>query len=249
MRNIKLTLEYLGTRYAGFQKQPNLPTIQGELEKVLQILLKEEVRITAAGRTDAGVHASCQVINFKTASTLDLRRLKWSANALLPPDIVIKRAEEVDLSFNARRNATFREYRYCILNRNHPSVFQRDLAHFISSPLNLAVLQRAAALLQGRHNFSAFCQADGREVNDYVRTVSDLSCGQKGDLIIIKIRADSFLPHMVRIVVGTLIQVGLGKLRPDEVGEILKSRDRTRAGPTAPAKGLILTGIEYPAGG
>jgi tRNA pseudouridine38-40 synthase len=245
MRNIKLILEYAGTNYAGFQIQPDQPTIQGELESALRVLLKEKVKVIGAGRTDTGVHAICQVVNFKTSSFLDLYRFKWSANALLPGDIVIKKAEEVDLAFNARRDALSREYQYRILNRNHSSAFCKDYVHFVARPLNISAMQKTAKLLEGTHDFAAFCCHSG-EQDSYRRTVTELSCNCKEGLIVIKIRANSFLHNMVRIIAGTLIEVGLDKLKPAQVREILAKRDRTKAGPTAPAKGLVLTGIDYP---
>lgn len=245
MRNIKLILEYLGTNYYGFQKQPNPPTIQGELERVLKILLRDEVRTVYAGRTDAGVHATSQVVNFKTESPLEIRRLRRSANALLSPDIVITKAEEVDLSFDARRAAISREYQYHILNRAYPSAFHQKTAYFIARPLNLPAMAEAARAFQGDHDFSAFTPPASNKKRTHL-TVSEIDCIQRDDLIVIRIRARSFLHHMVRIIAGTLIEVGLGKLTPQEVSEILKSGDRTKAGPAAPPQGLILTNVTYP---
>jgi len=245
VRNIKLTLEYVGTNYYGFQRQPNRPTVQGELERVLTTLLGEEIKVTGAGRTDVGVHALHQVANFKTNSTMAPSRLQWSANSLLPSDIVITRVEEVPLSFHARRQAVAREYKYYILNRGHPSAFQRDRVYFLARPLDVVRMQEAARVLVGTHDFSAFCGGSHTKPSR-VRTINELKCEKEGDLIIITVSANAFLPQMVRTLVGTLIRVGEGNLSADEVKEILGSKDRKKAGPTAPACGLVLTNIVYP---
>lgn len=242
-RNLKLTLEYLGTNYHGFQRQPGLVTIQSELEKVLSLLLRDEVKVIGAGRTDAGVHAAEQVVSFKTGSSMPLKRLQWSANSLLPRDIVVIRAEEVDRSFNARWSAVFREYAYFILNRGYPSVFQTGTAYFFARPLNAKAMRAACCYLLGEHDFSAFCSSNPRKNN--VRNITEIDCSRKGDLIKIRVKANSFLHNMVRIIAGTLIEVGLGNLEPAAVKEILESKDRNRASATAPARGLVLTKIYY----
>ncbi|MDI6822387.1 MAG: tRNA pseudouridine(38-40) synthase TruA [Actinomycetota bacterium] len=245
MRNIKLVMEYKGTNYHGFQRQPNLPTIQGELEKTLSQILQENIVVKSAGRTDAGVHALHQVINFRTRSQIPLLRLQHSLNSLLPRDIAVKEAEEVDESFDARRNATSREYKYFIMNKDHPSPFFAEFSHFIASSLDIDAMQEAAKLFLGTHDFTAFCVQSDIPKNP-VRTIFEISCKKvHHDLLCIKIKADSFLHKMVRTIVGTLIRVGLGNLTLEQVAEIMEKKDRDRAGPTVPAKGLFLSNICY----
>lgn len=242
-RNIKLTLEYLGTNYHGFQKQPGLSTIQSELDKTLSLILGEQIRVIGAGRTDAGVHSTGQVANFKTSSDMVLSRLQWSANSLLPSDIVITDAEEVDPKFNARWSAVSREYVYRILNRTYPSAFRAGTTYFFARELNVETMDAACSYLRGEHDFSAFCSSYPR--HNYVREVMEAECKREDDLLGVRIKANSFLHNMVRIIVGTLIEVGLGDLPVEAMKEILESKDRNRAGVTAPAHGLVLTKVEY----
>lgn len=250
MRGIKMVVEYDGTNYAGFQRQPNQPTIQGELEKALSIILREEIKVVGAGRTDAGVHALHQVVSFKTYALFEADRLQWSLNCLLPKDIAVKSIEIVDSSFCARRSATSREYEYFILNQSHPSPFLDRYSHFVARRLNLKAMREAAQFLVGTHDFSAFCvQSTVGGLGRPIRTVFELACRRtdkpvKG-LLIIRVRANAFLHNMVRTMVGTLLEVGLGNLTPGAVKEILEGKERTKAGPTAPAKALFLTNISY----
>lgn len=244
MRNIKLVLEYKGTNYAGFQKQPVQLTIQEVFEKTLGQILREKVEIIGAGRTDAGVHAKGQVANFFTGSDMECRRLRWSANSLLPDDIVIKEVAEVSESFHARRDAISREYKYLILNRDYPSPFWNDFSYFYSPKLNLEALQEAALGLKGKHDFSSFCVAESKPKN-CIRDLQKISVKKKNDLIHFDFKANAFLHNMVRIIVGTLIQVGIEELEPKQMFQILKAKDRTKAGPTTPAHGLTLMQVNY----
>ncbi|MDP3013856.1 MAG: tRNA pseudouridine(38-40) synthase TruA, partial [Candidatus Subteraquimicrobiales bacterium] len=246
--NIKMVIEYDGTNYSGFQRQPNSLTIQGELEKALSVILREKVKVIGAGRTDAGVHALYQVANFKTSSNIELSRLKHSLNSLLPADISIKSMDEVNPSFHSRRSAVLREYKYFILNRSCLSPFFEKYAYFIPFELNLKAMQKAANFLVDTHDFSSFCVRSTRPKNP-VRTVFELSCERRDfpveELIVIKIRANAFLHNMVRAIVGTLVKVGLEEIEPEEVERILEAKDRTLAGQTVPAKGLFLTYVGY----
>lgn len=248
MRNIKLTLEYLGTNYVGWQAQPegHGPSIQQELERALSTLLKEDIKTVAAGRTDAGVHATGQVANFKTNSDVTLDKLRWSGNGLLPNDIVIKEAEEVPEDFDARRSAQWREYDYHILNRSYPSPFHSQVTHYVARPLTISAMNEASGYLVGRHDFSSFCVAtSAKEQASTVREILFLRCLKEEDLVKVRVRAESFLHNMVRIIAGTLIRVGLGEVSPGEVKKILRAEDRKKAGPTAPAQGLFLTRVYY----
>ncbi len=245
MRNIKLVLQYSGKNYNGFQIQPNQPTIQGEIEKALSTLLREKISVIGSGRTDAGVHALCQVVNFETDSDVSPYHLRWSVNALLPPDIVVVEVCEVDEEFDARRDAISREYHYFILNRKYPSVFIPDFCYFLARPLNLVSMREAADKFSGTHNFSSFCVCKGWRDESYVKTIQEIECS-KDDRGLIKIRtkANSFLHHMVRYIVGTLIQVGLGNLEPEEVPKIFERKETVSC--LAPPQGLILVDVKYP---
>ncbi|RJQ53704.1 MAG: tRNA pseudouridine(38-40) synthase TruA [Actinobacteria bacterium] len=247
MRNIRLILEYNGERYAGFQRQPDRPTIQSELEKALSTLLGEKIEIVAAGRTDAGVHAWGQVVNFKTNSDIICFKIRWSTNGMLPDDIVATSCEEVSLDFDARRDAKRRVYKYFILNRLYPSAFFSHFTYFLARKLNLTAMRQAASYLIGEHDFSSFCTTDAAGGN--VRKIERVDILREDDLVkelvSIHVEGQAFLHNMVRIVAGTLIEVGLGNMPPERVAEILESRDRTKAGPTAPARGLVLVEVEY----
>ncbi len=247
MRNIRLTIEYNGERYAGFQKQPEAPTIQRELETALSTLLGEPIEVTAAGRTDAGVHAWGQVVNFQTNSDIICFKIRWSTNGILPDDIVVTSCEEVAPAFDSRRDATSRLYKYFILNRLYPSAFFSHFTYFLARKLNVLAMREAAAYLVGEHDFSSFCSTDASGGN--VRRLESLDILREDDLIeelvSIRVQGQAFLHNQVRIIAGTLVEVGLGNMQPERVAEILESRDRTKAGPTAPAKGLVLVSVKY----
>lgn len=260
MRNIKLTLEYDGTNFNGWQKQPKqrTRTIQAELEMALSTLLGESIETVTAGRTDAGVHAFNQVVNFFTASDMSTRRIPYSLNALLPDDIVAKDAEEVGAEFDARRDPKWREYHYHILNRSYRSIFADKFVHHEAKTLNVEAMDEALNFLKGRHDFTSFYTTPYKAENvpeNLIRTILEISCKRSSDivwfgeplegLITIKVRAHAFLHNMVRIIAGTAIDVGLGRLSPLDVKSILEAKDRSKAGRTAPAKGLTLVRVEY----
>ncbi len=244
MRHVRLVVQYDGTDYAGFQVQPDRPTVQGTLEEALGKLLNETVRVAGAGRTDAGVHAEGQVVSFTTDSVIPLERIVPALNALLPPPVVALCAEEAPPGFHPRFGARRKEYRYRILNRELPSPFEGRFAWHIPEPLDVAAMQAAASELVGEHDFAAFCAAGGA-ARTSVREVLELSVERRGELIEITVLGNGFLYMMVRIIVGTLVEVGRGRMSPARVREILASRDRTRAGPTAPPRGLALIRVEY----
>lgn len=244
MRNIKLTIEYKGTDYLGFQKQPRGLTIQGELEKALQVLLREKARVIGASRTDAGVHATGQVVNFRTSSRMEESRLKSGLNGILPEDIVVKEAVEVPATFHARRDAVLREYCYLIWNEPYPAALKKEFVYFVPQPLNLRTMRQALKSLIGTHDFTSFCVASS-SVKGCRRAVKEAAIEKKGQLVWIRIQADAFVHHMVRSIVGTLVEIGLGKRKPEETRKILESKDRKKAGKNAPAHGLILTEVRY----
>ncbi len=251
MRNIKLTIAYDGTNYAGWQVQNNPKssanspeTIQGTMEEILSQILNEDVKLVASGRTDSGVHAIGQVANFKTKAKLRPKNIQNALNSCLPRDIVVKKVEEVGLDFHARYGATTKSYRYTILNREVRSPFDRHYAAFIPYPLDVRSMQDAAGHLAGRHDFMSF-KAKGSSNRVSTRTLKSLKVRKIGSFIYIYLEADGFLYNMARNIVGTLIEAGRGKLEADDVKEILKAKKRSLAGPTAPPEGLCLVKVKY----
>jgi len=244
MRNIKLTIEYDGTGYHGWQRQENALSVQEVLEKALSKLTGSEVVLTSSGRTDTGVHALGQVANFFTQSTIPAERISLAVNNLLPDDIVVKKSEEVPPDFHSRFSATGKKYRYLIYNSRIPSAFMRNRAYHVYEALDLEAMKKASQYFLGEHDFAGF-MASGSSVKTTVRTIYDVSLEKSGDLIEFQITGSGFLYNMVRIIAGTLVEVGKGKIRPDDIKGILESRDRTLAGITAPAHGLYLVEVYY----
>ena len=256
LKNWRLVIEYDGSRYCGWQVQPQVNTVQAEIERALTTALREKVSIQGSGRTDAGVHADGQVANFKTDAEIHAHRLRWQINALLPRDIVVHEVEAVSEDFDARRSAIERTYSYLILSRPVPSVFWRSYSLWVSKTFNIEAAGIGAKALVGTHDFSAFTVA---RVGSMVRTVTavdvigDRPVGMAHNggtrtegLITIRITANAFLHHMVRLIVGTLVEVAAEKIEPGRVKEILESKDIGQAGPRAPAKGLRLEKVSYP---
>jgi tRNA pseudouridine38-40 synthase len=242
MRNIKLTLEYDGTDFCGLQWQPKGRTIQGSLQSSLKKLLQESPTVIAAGRTDAGVHALGQVVNFKTENNLDLNSIRLGLNSFLPKDITIIEAEEVDEKFHARHDAVKRTYRYVISTR--PRAVGRQYCWHCKYGLDLDKIRKATEYLIGAHVFTAFSKTIEGEIH-YLCKVESAVWKATDDEIIFEICANRFLHNMVRIIVGTMVDVGRGKLTPVEIKNILESRDRDRAGSTAPPQGLFLVKVYY----
>ena len=244
MANIKLVVEYDGTGYCGWQRQSARPSLQGELEAALGRLLKEDIKVTAAGRTDAGVHALGQVVNFRTARAMPAERIPRAVNRLLPRQVVVKCAQEVGDDFHARRMAASRRYQYTILNRDEPSALLGRFAYQTGGALDVAAMREAASGLVGEHDFAAF-QAAGSPTASTVRRLRALRAARRGDLVIVVLEADSFLYQMARIIVAALVAVGRGELEPQAVGRIREAGDRARIGPAAPAHGLCLVRVTY----
>jgi len=244
VQNLKLTLEYDGTAYHGWQVQPGLPTIQGALEETVKRISGEEVRVIGAGRTDAGVHALGQVANFRTSKDLALDTWRRALNGLLPPDIVVHRVEHAPDEFDARRFATHKTYRYSIWNAPFPSALERHCVLHIPDPLDVASMAEGATSFVGEHDFSAF-RAAGDSPPHPVRRVVEARFEQEANRLHFIITGNGFLKHMIRIIVGTLLDVGRGKLNPEDLERILQSKDRQRAGRTAPPHGLCLMEVMY----
>lgn len=245
MRNLKLTLQWEGTHYHGWQIQPSLPTIQGELQKAIFKVLKEKPKLIGASRTDAGVHSKGQVANFFTSSSLSPSPLLQALNSSLPPDIRVKEIEEVPLSFNARRDALSKTYEYLIYNASYFPPFFRNFACFISSPLEEELMKEAASLLLGKHDFSAF-ESQGSPSPSPICELKKLKVRKKKEWIKITLEADFFLYRMARNIVGALLGVGKGKIPPSFLKESLKKRDRTLLPPPSPPQGLYLVKVNYP---
>jgi len=243
-RTFRMTLQYDGTRFHGWQTQPSGGTIQDAVEGCLLRILGHPVRVHGAGRTDRGVHARGQVASFATASDMAPERLFAGLNALLPPDIAAIEWEEAPAGFHARHSASSREYAYQIWRRPVCSPFARRFVYHLHRPLERAAMEEAAIALVGEHDLASFCAAESREEGTGVRIASS---GWEGDgpLWIYRVRAERFLHHMVRTIVGTLIEVGTGRREPASMAQIVAARDRRAAGPNAPASGLFLERVEY----
>ena len=245
MRRVRLTLTYDGTAYRGFQVQPNGRTIQSVAESALSRLLQEPVRLRAAGRTDAGVHARGQIVDFADSGNRPPETILKGGNALLPPDIRIVRVEEVPLAFNARRDAREKEYRYFLHLHPVASPFFSRHAWHIEKPLGLDSIREGLAHIVGEHDFASF-QGQGCTAKTTVRTIFRAELGElHPPLRFISLSGGGFLRHMVRNIVGTLVDVGKGKYPPERVRELFSLRDRAAAGPTAPAHGLFLWKVTY----
>ena len=245
MRNIKLLIEYDGTNYLGWQVQAKGLTIQGMIEEKLKLLTGENIRLIGSGRTDSGAHALEQVAHFKVQNRMDAGTIQKALNSLLPPDIVIKKVEEVEENFHARRQARSKVYEYRILNKPIRSVFHRGYAWHIPQKLDWEEVKKATQKLVGEHDFSSF-RSTGTPTKTAVRKVfgAEWKKGRDG-LIRFEIEATGFLKQMVRAIVGTLVEIGKGKISPEEFQKILESKDRKNAGPTAPAHGLFLKEVKY----
>jgi tRNA pseudouridine38-40 synthase len=244
MRKLKLTVQYDGTDFAGFQRQPNAVTVQQTLEEAIGGRLGHEVRLTAASRTDAGVHALGQVVCVETEVWIPVEAAPIAFTSALPPSVAVVDAEEVDPSFHPRFDARWKRYVYRIVSRPLRSPFLGRYAWCTSHELSAEMMAAAAEHIKGSHDFRSFC-AGGAQVEDFVREVTRLDIARDGDLLEVWIEADGFLYRMVRNIVGTLVEVGRDRIAPERVGQIIAARDRRQAGPTAPPQGLCLAKVAY----
>lgn len=247
-KNFKLTLEYDGTPYSGWQVQNNSITIQGEIERALSLMLNQPIRISGSGRTDAGVHALAQVANFQSDNTsMGEIQLKKGLNSLLKGPIVVHECKEVDEEFHSRYYAREKEYHYFFLNRELPCAVGRNFIWHIRKPLKVSAMEECCKIITGTHDFKAF-EGAGSPRSTTVRTIFMAGFERsetENDRFTFKIRGDGFLRFMVRNIVGTLVLAGAGKITPDDFRKILEGKDRNLAGPTAPAKGLFLMRVFY----
>ena len=246
MRNIKLVLQYDGTKYSGWQRLGDTDkTIQSKLEQVLTRMTGTNTEVIGSGRTDAGVHALCQVANFLTEDARTVEEMKDYLNQYLPEDIAVTEVSEVHARFHARLNAVSKTYLYRIWNLPHPEPFIRKYSLHIPQPfLKVKAMKKAAECLIGEHDFSSFASQSSKKKTN-IRIISGIDFEKKDGLVEIRITGDGFLYNMVRIIIGTLLEVGLGKLQPEQLEGILESGDRQKAGPTAPPHGLFLESVRY----
>jgi tRNA pseudouridine38-40 synthase len=245
LRNIRFVVAYDGTRYHGWQRQKNGLTIQAVIEERLQLMTQSPVKLLASGRTDAGVHALNQVCNFKTPSQIPIDTLKRGLNALLPPDILVKEATVVPLEFHSRYRAKSKIYEYRILNRQNPDIFRRNVLWHIRLPLDVETMSECLPIIKGTHDFSAF-KSSGSANTDPVRTILStcIESDEDGVLRII-VEGNGFLRHMVRNIIGTLVEAGTGRMDLKRFAEVLESGDRQMAGRKAPPQGLFLVAVKY----
>lgn len=244
MKRVKLVIAYDGTNYCGWQIQINGITVEEVLNKHLSELLGEDIKVIGASRTDSGVHALGNVAVFDTESRIPGEKMSFALNIRLPEDIRIQSSEEVPLDFHPRFCSSRKTYEYCILNRKFPIPTERLYSYFIYYPLDVEEMRNAASYLIGEHDFKSFCSTR-TQVETTVRTIYNLDIEKQGDFITLRICGNGFLYNMVRIIVGTLVKVGMGVYPAEHVKEILDMCDRTKAGPKAPPQGLTLIGIEY----
>ena len=244
MRNIKLTIEYDGKDFNGWQKQPTKLNIQGTIEQAIKQITGEDVELNASGRTDAGVHALGQVANFKTNSQIPIEKFAIAINSKLKRSIVIKKAEEVDERFHSRLSCKKKTYRYIINNSPEGTAIYRNLETHIPQKLDLSQMKKAIKYFEGEHDFKAF-KASGTSSKSSVRTIYKADIYQENEKIFIEITGNGFLYNMVRIIVGTLVEVGLGTIKPEKIIDIIQQGKRENAGKTFPPNGLYLLKVMY----
>lgn len=246
MKTFKLTLEYDGTDFNGWQLQLNARrTVQGELESVLFKIFSKRVAVIGSGRTDSGVHARGQVAHFCAPTDMPCDQLQRAFNYNLPPDISVLSVEEVDQKFHAQLSAKLKTYSYTVLNRGYSSALLRRTACFFPRRLNVRLMRKEAAVLVGRHDFSSFANVDPSRRSDAVRTISRLEIIKRGDCLVFWIESDGFLYKMVRNIVGTLLEIGSGRFPPGSALRMLGARDRRAAGVAAVPQGLCLENVKY----
>ena len=244
-KNIRLILEYDGSLYHGWQRQKGESTIQGIMEDCIQMMTKDPVKLIASGRTDAGVHALNQVCHFITRSRIDPESFKRGLNSLLPDDIVIKRAEYVPIDFHSRYHAKSKTYEYRILNQAEPNTFLRNYTWHIRDKLYLVEMERCLSLLEGKHDFTSFKSSGSGNMNPVRKMMRAEVLGPEEGIIRLIFEADGFLRHMVRNIVGTVFEVGRGRIDFDRFSEIFQAKDRCMAGIKAPPQGLFLKEVRY----
>ena len=244
MRNIKLTIEYDGKDFNGWQKQPNKLNIQGEIERAIQNITGKQVELIGSGRTDAGVHAFGQVANFKIDSDFPIEKMAIAINSQLKNSICIKKSEEVPMEFHSRYNCHSKTYQYVIDNSEQGTAIFRGLTYHVPQKLNIEKMQKAITYFVGEHDFSSF-KSSGTSSKSSVRIIYDAKVEEDGEKIIICLTGNGFLYNMVRIISGTLVEVGLNNIEPEDISKIIEAKNRQMAGKTLPPQGLFLMSVEY----
>ena len=244
MRNIKLTIEYDGKDFNGWQKQPTKLNIQGEIERAIEQITGEKVDLIASGRTDAGVHSLGQIANFKTESKLPIEKFPVALNSKLKKSIRIQNAEEVEENFHSRYSCKQKTYRYIINNSKEGRAIYRNLEYHMPIKLDIKSMEKAIKYFEGEHDFKGF-KASGTSSKNSVRKIYKAEIKKDGDRILIELTGSGFLYNMVRIIAGTIVEVGLGKIKPEDIPNIIESKDRTKAGKTLPPYALYLVKVEY----
>ena len=244
IRNIKLTIEYDGKDFNGWQKQPNKLNIQGNIEDAIQKVTGEKVELYASGRTDAGVHALGQVANFKTETNIPIEKIATAINSQLKTSIRVQKAEEVDERFHSRYNCKRKTYRYIINNNEQASAIYRNMEYHFPKKLNIEKMKKAVKSFVGTYDFSAF-KSSGTSNKSSIRTIYNAEIKEENGRIAIELEGNGFLYNMVRIIAGTLLEVGMENIEPEEILEIINSKDRKRAGRTLPPHGLYLVKVDY----
>ena len=244
MKRVRLIISYDGTNYCGWQIQKNGITVEEIINRELSSLLKEDIAVIGASRTDSGVHAVANVAVFDTDTKIPAEKISFALNQRLPDDIRIQKSEEVPQDFHPRYCNSTKTYEYKILNRRFPDPLNRLYTHFVFLPLDVDKMKKAAEYIVGEHDFASFCSANAQS-NTTVRTIYDCSVTKSDDIILIRVEGNGFLYNMVRIIAGTLIKIGGSDMEADAIKGIIDAADRGKAGPTAPACGLTMIGIEY----
>lgn len=245
MRNIRMLIQYEGTRYQGWQRQTSSDnTIQGKFEQLLSRMCGEAIELSASGRTDAGVHALGQVANFHTESTMSVEEMLAYCNKYLPEDIAVVEMTEAAPRFHSRLNACGKKYCYRVINSEIPNVFWRRYAQEVPESLDLEAMRKAAGLLLGEHDFKSFTSAK-KGKKSTVRRIDEITIEREGDMLTFTFRGNGFLHHMIRILMGTLLEVGMGKRSPESIPDMIAACNREAAGPLVPAKGLTLVEVYY----
>ncbi len=244
MMRVRLQVAYDGTAYHGWQVQKNGNSIEGELNRHLSALLQEDIQVIGASRTDAGVHALCNIAVFDTETRMPAEKISYALNQRLPEDIRVQESSQAPSDFHPRKCRSVKTYEYRIWRGEFPMPTVRLYSHFIYTPLDVSRMREAASFLTGEHDFKSFCSA-GSQAESTVRTVYRIELHEEGKMLILRISGNGFLYNMVRIIAGTLVECGKGRYDPVHVRDILQARDRQQAGPTMPARGLMLTGYEF----
>lgn len=244
MKRVKLTVAYDGTNYHGWQIQPNGNTIEAELNKHLSDLLNEEIKVIGASRTDSGVHALCNIAVFDTEAKMPAEKISYAMNQRLPEDIRVRKSESVDFEFHPRYCSSIKTYEYRIYNAEFPMPVKRLYSHFTYVHLNVELMKEACAYLSGEHDFKSFCSVN-TDVESTIRTIYSIDVIAEKEEVVIQVSGNGFLYNMVRIIVGTLMEIGQEIYPPVDIRRILDAKDRIEAGPTAPAKGLTLISYKF----